>query len=438
MKRSLLFISIVFSVNVYASETGTALFYLDKLRKDAGMSVYHLNAKLGEAAQNHADYLLEENVFGHQESNTNNSHYTGEWLNNRLDHVAYDWTAYAEAISKGDSSVIHSLDGLFVSIYHRLGFLSFNTEELGFGSVHDDNYGNAFTYALGTSTPRYASDVQNDNPAIVKWPPENYQNAQPAFFNNEFPDPLPECQQNGPSGNPISIQFNPAKTDTISINTFSLHDENGVSVDTKTIDDSNLGDRQFAMFPINRLDWNKNYTASFSYTEGGAQKDLSWSFKTRILEYPGVILDNTASTYEVSKNSTYSFYVVPDDCNDTDTYYSSYDPSKLEPIGTFIDPNTHNVKTVGDVGSTTTLELGNGKTFSFHIFTEEVSNLTFTDTNTTSVTLHWDHDLIGATGFKIFRNGALITPEIISEKTYTDNSLVANTTYTYTVKATND
>jgi hypothetical protein len=207
---------------------------------------------------------------------------------------------------------------------------------------------------------------------------------------------------------------------------------------TKTIDDEHLGDRQFVMFPINRLDWGENYTATFSYIEGEIEKELNWSFKTRSLEHPIIRLDDIEATYEVSKGSTYTFYVVPDDCNDTNTYYSSYYPSQLEIIGDFIDQNTHYVKTIGDVDSTTDLELGNGKTFSFHVFTEEVSNLTFTDINTTSVTLHWEHDLVGASKFKIFRNGELITEDPISEKTYTDNSLTANTTYKYIIKATND
>ncbi len=83
-------------------------------------------------------------------------------------------------------------------------------------------------------------DVSGQNPLIVKWPYPGYTQMQPAFFNNEFPDPLPECNQGGPSGNPISVQFNPADTPpNITALAFTLQDSSSNTINTQMLDANN-------------------------------------------------------------------------------------------------------------------------------------------------------------------------------------------------------
>jgi hypothetical protein len=111
----------------------------------------------------------------------------------------------------------------------------------------------------------------------------------------------------------------------------------------------------------------------------------------------------------------------------------------LETVGSQIDANTRAVKVIGDTGNTTTLQIGNGKSFNLHIFTEELTNLTFSDITSHEVTLNWAHNDSGEeTGYKIFRDGtliAIVAPDISS---YHDKGLTPLSDYQYTVKVTND
>lgn len=63
--------------------------------------------------------------------------------------------------------------------------------------------------------------------------------------------------------------------------------------------------------------------------------------------------------------------------------------------------------------------------------------LTCTGKTATSVTLSWTDNSSNETGFKVKRNGAVIATVSANVTTYTDNGRTPNTTYTYTVCATN-
>ncbi len=58
--------------------------------------------------------------------------------------------------------------------------------------------------------------------------------------------------------------------------------------------------------------------------------------------------------------------------------------------------------------------------------------------SSTSVHLNWIDNSTDETGFKIFRDGILIATTGVDVTSYIDDELLANTTYTYTVKSTND
>ncbi len=358
-----------------SSEKNEALSYINQLREGTGLVPFSLNTKLNQAAQNHANYMLANNIFSHSEDSSK-SDYTGVNPWDRGDYAGYDSSSYAENISAGNSNVKEAIDGLFVAIYHRLGFLSFTNEDLGIGSFYNSDYyyGSAHVFNMGTEKPKYGNDVADSNPAIVIWPYSGYQKAQPAFFNTESPAPLPECSTNGASGNPISVEFNPYKSGDITTNNFRLYAVNGHQIETKFLDSqssNHLRDKEFVLFPINRLDWDSRYRVVYDYTEDGTEKHLDWYYKTRKLDYPILKLAQDDATYDVVSGKTYAFYVVPQNCNETGNYYSSYDSSKISMVGNWIDPNTHYVKIKADVGEITTLKLGNGKKFYLNVKKEE-------------------------------------------------------------------
>ncbi len=411
--------------------------YLNSLRTGAGLIPFAKNALLDQSSQNHANYLKEENTFGHQESNTDNSYYTGEWANSRISHVGYDWSSFSENLSYGHTDVISSIDGLFQAIYHRFGFLSLNTNEYGYGV---DASRGVYVYNMATQKPKYSNDIEAENPAIIKWPYSGYDKAQPAFFNTEYPAPLPECKRGGSSGNPISIEFNPSKTGIISIKSFKLLDSSGNEVVTKELEHNEyIDDNQFAFFPIDRLDWGSKYSANLAYSEDGSDKSITWDFQTRKLKYPTINADEAGKVYDVSINSTYAIYFKPTDCNDVSSGYSYSTHSGEERVER-VDPNTYYITFAGSVGSDFTFTTTpNNKEYKFHYFTEELSDLSFSDVTSNSVTLKWSHTNKGeATGYKIYRDDKLIKTVSIDTMQYTDSDLAPNKKYKYTVKATND
>jgi len=430
--KQTLFLSLLVSQTIFASNTSDATNYLNSFRQSAGLIEVIADEELGKAAQNHSDYLNEEGIFSHQETNTNNSHYTGEWERDRLKHLNYNFTAINENISYGNANTKLAIDSLFQAIYHRLNFLAFNVNRLGAGVN-----GNYYTFDMAVKSPEWSDDIQNKNPKVVVWPPNNYTNAQPAFFNTEYPAPLPECKSGGSSSNPISIQFNPSKSSNIAYKSFSLKDEEGNTISTKEVRSDHLSDGQFVFISKDhRFDWNAKYSAVFNYSEDGKDKTISWSFKTKKLKYPVLKITSQDKTYDLAKNDKIALYFEPNDCTQNRNGIS-YDPTKIKIIG-YEDKDTMYIEVIGDAGGDFEIKRS-GEVYKFHIFTEEIESLSFSNKTANSVTLNWEHTSSGEeTGYKIFRDGELIHTADINDRSYTDTNLVKNHTYKYTIKITND
>jgi len=65
------------------------------------------------------------------------------------------------------------------------------------------------------------------------------------------------------------------------------------------------------------------------------------------------------------------------------------------------------------------------------------SGLTATAASTTQINLAWTDNSLDETGFKVYRNGTLVTTTAADKITYNDTGLTCGTTYNYQVKATN-
>jgi hypothetical protein len=66
------------------------------------------------------------------------------------------------------------------------------------------------------------------------------------------------------------------------------------------------------------------------------------------------------------------------------------------------------------------------------------SSLTFSNITKNSVTLNWQDNSNNESGFKIFRDGSLIALVKPNVRSFTDKNLEKSTTYSYTVKSTDD
>ncbi len=349
------------------------LNYLNSLRSHAGMIPFTSNTQLENASNNHALYLTKNNLFSHYES-TQYSGFTGVEPANRAIFSGYAHRNVGENISSANSSVQNSIDTLFSAIYHRFAFLNFDYDEVGIGFSQSASYGyeNVYNYNMGLSPLRVLCESgesmheesyyggicqdesikigvqaygdalrmnKNKNPDFVLWPSDGMEGISPVFY-EESPDPLPECSV---SGNPISIAFNPLKSGSIMIDSFKLYDaQNKELTDVKLMDkrdDPNreFTDKEFALFPMNRLLWDSRYHVEIAYHDDGEAKHKRVDFKTTSLPYPAQTVGEKGMLLEAPVNQTTIFYLPPSHCNDTLTTFSTTGlPSEIK----FYDANT--------------------------------------------------------------------------------------------------
>jgi len=291
--------------------------YLNILRQKCGMTTLKYNDILAKSAKNHAKYLVDNNLApGHYED-PGFLGFTGEWPLDRAIYAGYLSRKVSENLSAGDEDSNGSIDGLFSAIYHRFGFLDFSIDEVGVGAYENDNYyyKAIFVYNMGNSLlnslcsqdftingayyynvcsdmnkniPKENYDnaitsIEKQNPEVVFWPPKDYNDTPPVFY-EESPDPLPDYSV---SGYPISIQFNPYyyNPEDIEFLSFELQDSDGNLIDTIYMDknsdpNDHFPDMAYAIFPKQRLDWNKKYYVKARFYINNDEKVFNWSFKT--------------------------------------------------------------------------------------------------------------------------------------------------------------
>ena len=304
-----------------ADEKTDGLNYLNTLRTGAGLIPLAWNSSLETAAQNHADYLVLHNLFGHYENETDYPElFTGVYPWDRGIYAGYTgYSTYGENISAGNDTVFDSIDGLFSAIYHRFGFLALTHVDLGIGIARDENYSYHSVYNYDFGNQGSVSATRGLNPGYIAWPYNGFRRAQTSFPNNESPDPLPSCTKYGIAGNPVSIEFNPEKNNSITMSDFQIFDSTGTEITdttilTKATDPGQmLDENQFVLFPMKSLDVDSGYDVVFSYSEDGTAKNLSWHFNTtRFTESHYLV--TSGNTYDVISGREYIIQLKPTDC----------------------------------------------------------------------------------------------------------------------------
>lgn len=129
-------------------------------------------------------------------------------------------------------------------------------------------------------------DVLREGPAFVVWPPPDARDVPPAFFLEE-PDPLPD---RAVAGNPVSLQISPAHAGQVELARFALFRLEGdvrTPIEaTRLLDSASdpnglLSTHEFALFPMQRLDWGARYEALADVVLNGEPRSLVWRFTTR-------------------------------------------------------------------------------------------------------------------------------------------------------------
>jgi len=366
------------------------LAYLNALRENAGMIRFSQNDALTLAAKNHAHYLYVNNTTGHQEEEGKPG-FTGEWPSDRAVYAGFLSKSVSENVSVGQKDVNDSIDGLFSAIYHRFGFLTPSNDLIGIGVEEKD-----YVYDMGNSNLNELCSHQNSadgyyyinicadddiiidvddykaardnirkqNPDIIIWPYNNAKDIPPVFY-NETPDPLPDYDV---SGYPVSIQFNPYyfSDDNVTLRSFKLYDVNGNEISNTRFFDKNsdpngeFDEYEFALFPLERLEWNTTYNAKVTYIYKGSEYEKSWKFTTRAVPYPLYRITTADETVYVDSGKTYAFYFVPSDGSDVIHSYSYSYPSGDTVSMDMIDYNTVWIRVEGNSGDEFNFEFGNG------------------------------------------------------------------------------
>ncbi|GAB6074394.1 CAP domain-containing protein [Nautilia lithotrophica] len=380
--------------NILNNESNATIYlyeleYLNILRNKAGMIKFKPQQNLINASKNHAYYLYINKTTGHEEDE-NKDGFTGQWPSDRAVYTGFLSKDISENVSVGQINFIESIDELFSAIYHRFGFLTFSKDLIGIG-IESRRY----VYDMGNSNLNKLCSHQNDvsgsyymnvcadddividaddydnavkmimknNPDIIVWPYKNAINILPVFY-NESPDPLPDYNV---SGYPISIQFNKYYfTNEINLTTFKLYDNNGdeitnIRILDKDSDPNNkFNEYEFALFPLDRLEWNETYNVKVTYKYEGNEYNLSWSFKTKVLPFPYFRITTDDETIYIESDKTYGYYFVPSDGNDLIRSYRYSHPSNVSVKSGFIDYNTLWIKVIGNSGDKVDFDFDNG------------------------------------------------------------------------------
>jgi hypothetical protein len=190
-------------------------------------------------------------------------------------------------------------------------------------------------------TQKTYNDAMNSNkihnPKIILYPYDGH-NEVPLAFYNESPDPLPDYNV---SGFPISVEFNDYFIKKVKFKDFRLLNADKEVLETRTLDKLNdphsrFTERQFALFPLERLSYDTTYFVEFVYSDEHGDKELSWSFHTKKPTERLHIIRKKEESISIEIGKSYLIYFKP--LNPQDIVKNVSFPASLD--AQFIDNNT--------------------------------------------------------------------------------------------------
>jgi len=116
-------------------------------RKKTGVAPLRSNARLDQAAQRHAEDMLDRSYFAHESPEK-------KTVRERAHEAGYDWRAIGENLAEGQFSVDEVMDTWLRSPGHRRNILDPDFKELGVGLAlgrSGESYRVVWTQAFGTN-----------------------------------------------------------------------------------------------------------------------------------------------------------------------------------------------------------------------------------------------------------------------------------------------
>lgn len=187
---------------------------------------------------------------------------------------------------------------------------------------------------------------QETAPAFIAWPPGGATGIAPAFFVEE-PDPLPTIDV---SGNPVSVQFNPAHVGRVADLRLALTRidvdpprplTEGLLMDHRNDPNRLLSPLEFAWFPFQRLDWGATYEVVLEAVIDGLAERYRWEFATAGDDLPVLTLEGASRTFRVEPGRPYLLYVPPTPTQAMTALSTRTRHTRGNSVDiTFVDPNT--------------------------------------------------------------------------------------------------
>jgi hypothetical protein len=333
-------------------ETMEARTYLNSIREIINMQRLAENKQLKTASQAHADYLVLNDESAHEEI-IGHKNFTGITPVERAFHAGYASSQVSENLSKNNYNAHSSIDGLLSAIYHRFGFLNPGIDQIGVGVMQDtkDSDKSAFVYLMGNSalnrlctgssfsgSGKYIYRVckksehrirekefykalqysKQNSPKIIFYPYDGEEEVPPAFY-SEVPDPLPDYEV---SGFPVSVEFNDHFFKNVTLHSFKLYVEGGEEVrDVRLMDKSSdphqkFTANQYALFPLQRLEYNQKYRAEVTYVLKGKKEILIWYFHTQKPTEEFHLITQKEETISIDHGKSHIVYFRPHDPHD--------------------------------------------------------------------------------------------------------------------------
>jgi uncharacterized protein YkwD len=275
----------------YDAERLAAFNRLNEIRLSAGLGMVAQNTLMDEAAQAHADWMVTNDLFTHDEQAGTPGFTATDWAlrDEVFGYVPVGGGEVMSAPTHGAAGV----DGLVNTVYHRAVLMAIEPVDVGIGWTADT--ANQVSTPLVIDLTRPGSDAvrglgqaaQQSIGGVSIWPLDHAINV-PVQLGLENPNPVPG-QDVLTLGTPLSITIDRLKT--ISTTSFVLTDTaTGAVVPTRTL--TNQSDPNFlvppsfvAAVPLVVLNSGVTYSVSFSgsvVSLGGAPATLArtWQFTT--------------------------------------------------------------------------------------------------------------------------------------------------------------
>jgi hypothetical protein len=299
--RKIVILIILFAFYLQANST---LNYLNYQRKKSGLAPLKFNYTLKKAALHHAKYLALNDALSHDESPYLKAFYA-KYPWDRVIKAGFPTRVVVENISFYEKNYKASIDKLMGTVYHRLAFLDFRVDSIGFAK-----YNSRYVYEMSNS--KIASICKKSfhaefgveglcrdrskileqrvyNKTILStlakskrvsfYPYRNQKNV-PTHLVEERPIFL-----YGEYGFPITVRFNNYYINKVRLKKFALY-ENNHKVPTKIVHQGNdleqkLDEHTFVLVPLNPLKRKTKYKVVLQVKEDKRVKNYSWSFRTR-------------------------------------------------------------------------------------------------------------------------------------------------------------